>query len=295
VVAAAAVALSGCDGGARAPDAQARPNASSAEVSVRFDVTQGNAPTVHVLAFRASVVTAPGGATPDVLGTVDPLAAAGPDQGCVLRDVDATTSALGARGAAIELEEMTGIGVGLGNGEALLRPFPRLFPDVATVVGGVVAEVGPQPLAALPEHVSLYSADVELPVADLSVPAAPRITAVNGTAPAAAPAGPLRVDTQEALAVTVVGAAGGLVELRPFGATVAAACAIPSAAAPEAVVTVARPLLARLLAAAGAAGNRNVAASLEVARRSRIRQAFGAPATRISVEVRTSTVLELRP
>src|SRR6185369_15326995 len=103
------------------------------------------------------VVTAPGGAPPDVLGTVDPLAAAGPDQGCALRDVDATTSALGARGAAIELEEMTGIGVGLGNGEALLRPFPRLFPDVATVVGGVVAEVGPQTLGALPEHVSLYS------------------------------------------------------------------------------------------------------------------------------------------
>src|SRR5882672_9129798 len=133
-----AVVLMGCDGGSRAPDAQARASAESGEVSVRFDVSPGTDTTVHVIAFRATV-SAQIPVRLDVLGTVDPLATAAPLQGCAVRDVDAATKALGAQGAAIELQEITGIGVGLGEGEALLRPFPRLFPDVATVIGGVVA------------------------------------------------------------------------------------------------------------------------------------------------------------
>src|SRR4051794_7504140 len=119
------VALAACDGASRAPDARARSSAETAEVSVRFDVSPGKTASVHVLAFRASVSAfgAPpalrpaGGALdqpqPDVLGTVDPLGASAPEQGCVLRDVALATSALGARGATIELEEMSGIGVGL--------------------------------------------------------------------------------------------------------------------------------------------------------------------------------------
>jgi hypothetical protein len=284
-----AAASGACDGSTRAPDAQARASAESAEVSVRFDVSAGKETTVHVIAFRATV-SAPGGVRADVLGTVDPLATAAPLQGCAVRDVDAATRALGTQGAAIELEEMTGIGVGLGDGEALLRPFPRLFPDVATVIGGVVAEVGPQPVAALPDRVSLYTAETELPLADIAVPSAPRIVAVDGVAPVAA----MRVDAQEALAVTVAGAAGGLLELRPYGATVAVACAIPASALPETIVTVPRALLGFVVGASGRGAGSSVAASLEVARRTRLRQALTSP-TRVSVEVRAATLVELRP
>jgi hypothetical protein len=291
--AAACLAASGCDGGARAPDARARPSAESAEVSVRFDVSPGKAPTVQVLAFRASVSPGTGPDGLDVLGTVDPLAAAAPESGCVLRDVDVLTSTLDTRGASIELEEMTGVGVGLDGAETLLRPSPRLYPDVAAVVGGVVTEVGPQPVTALPERVSLYTADVELPVAELALPAAPSIAALNGMAPAAT----MRLDGQEPLAVAVTGGAGGVVELRPFGATVVAACAVPPTAGSEALVIIPRLLVARVLGASSrkAVPGGAVAASIEVARRSRLRQALGAAATRISVEVRSAITAELRP
>jgi hypothetical protein len=289
-----AAVLSGgaaCDAASRAPDAHARPNAESAEVSVRFDVSPGKPATVQVLAFRAQVSAPPELARPDVLGTVDPLAAAVPAQGCVVRDVDVTTSALAASGASIELVEMTGIGIGLGEGAPLLRPFPRLYPDVAAVVGGIVAEVGAQPLVALPERVSLYSADSELPVAELAVPGVPRITAVDGAAPAPS----MRIDPRDGLVVGVAGGAGGLLELRPFGATVSVACGIPMTTPAEATVVVPRPLLAYLMGASARAASRTaVGASLEIARRTRLQQALGATATRISVEVRATTTVELR-
>ena len=105
----------------------------------------------------------------------------------------------------------------------LVRPFPRLFPDVAAVVGGVVAEAGPQPLAAMPEHVSLYSADSELAIAELAVPALPRLLTVNGVAPTAG----ARVETISGIALSLGAAAGAIVELRPFGATVAVTCTVP--------------------------------------------------------------------
>ena len=57
---------------------------------------------------------------------------------------------------------------------------------------------------ALPEHVSLFSADSELPVAELAVPALPKLLAINGSAPAAG----LRVDASGGLTLSL-GAAGG--------------------------------------------------------------------------------------
>ena len=84
-----------------------------------------------------------------------------------MHDVDLTASALRTTGGSIDLEELGGVGVGLGASNApadtVIRPFPRVYPDVGGIVGGVVAEAGPQPLAALPEHVSLYSPATELP------------------------------------------------------------------------------------------------------------------------------------
>ena len=90
----------GCDGGGRMPDAQTQPAAYSAELSVRFEVSPDRPATVSVLGFRA----ASAGPETDVLGLVDPLAAAAPDQGCVLRDVDLSNRALATRGSSVDLE-----------------------------------------------------------------------------------------------------------------------------------------------------------------------------------------------
>jgi hypothetical protein len=175
--------VAGCEGGSRAPDAQARANAESSEVSVRFDISPSRETTVQVLAFRATVSALQEMGRPDVLGTVDPLAATGPPQGCMARDVDVANRILSARGASIELEELTGVGIGLGDGATLLRPSPQLYPDVAAGVGGIVAQVGPQPVAVLPDRVSLFTADTELPVAELAVPAAPHVTSTTAPRP----------------------------------------------------------------------------------------------------------------
>jgi hypothetical protein len=287
---AAGLLVAACDGGTHAPDAQTSISATSAELSIRFDIAGDQPPTVSVLGFRAATA---GPDEPDVLGLVDPLSAAAPDQGCALRDVDEATSALVARGSSIDLEELSGVGVGFGPTDPtlpLLRPFPRVFPDVAGVVGGVVAEVGPQPLGALPERLSLYSADAELAIAELAVPALPRLSTVNGIAPSAG----ARVETTSGLALSLGAAAGAIVELRPFGATVAVTCTVPSNASTEAIVVIPRALLVHLLSVRASAP-RGVAASLELARRVRIREPLTAGGARVSIEVRSALALELRP
>lgn len=282
----------GCEGSARPPDAQARANAESSEISVRFDVDPARETTVQVLAFRATVSAAQDPLRPDVLGTVDPLAAAAPSQGCVVRDVDVAHRQLVARGTSIELEELTGIGIGIGDSSTLLRPSAQIYPDVASVVGGVVAQVGPLPVALLPDRISLFTADTELPVAELAVPAAPRVVSVDGALPSAG----MRVETQEAMVATVAGGAGGVLELRPYGATAAVACAIPGAGgAADAVVIVPRSLLAQVVSVPGVnPATSGVAASLEVARRARILYLAG-NGIRVSVEARSTTTVELRP
>jgi len=304
-VCACGVALASCGEVPRTVDAQAAPSTQSAEVSIRFDVSGGRSPTVQVLAFRATTTaTLSGGAAaaewrPDVLGIVDPLAAASPEQGCALRDIDLATTALMIRGGSIELQELTGIGVGLGGeglpaAATLLRPFPRLYPDVATVVGGVVAETGPHALASLPDHVTLFTADSDLPVANLAVPAAPRLIAFNGALIDASAPAP-RLDAQDGLAVTVAGGAGGRIELRPFGATIAAACAIPTNAPAEAVVTIPRAFIAQLARAMGGPSGAPFSASIELAHRASLRPSLSAAGARISVEVRSAATVELRP
>jgi hypothetical protein len=280
----------GCDGGGHAPDAQTTISATTAELSIRFDVTGDKPPTVSVLGFRAATAGPDG---EDVLGLVDPLSAAAPDQGCVLRDVDEAASALGARGSSIDLEELSGVGVGFGPADPvvpLVRPFPRVFPDVAGVVGGVVAEAGPQSLAAMPEYVTLYSADSELAIAELAVPALPRLSTVNGIVPTVGG----RVETTSGLALSLAAAAGAIVELRPFGATVAVTCSVPTNASTEAIVVIPRALLVHLLAARPSATSA-VAASIEVARRVQIREPLAAGGARVSIEVRAALALELRP
>jgi hypothetical protein len=286
VVLAGVVAASGCEGESRPPDPTVQVSVPSAELSVRFDVAEGRPPSVSVLGFRAS---ATGTYTPDVLGLVDPLWTAAPDQGCALHDVDQAVSTLSARGSSVDLEELSGVGVGVGPGEPLVRPFPRLFPDVAGVVGGVVAEAAPQPLAAVPERLNVYGAESELPVAEVSVPSLPRLLAANGAAPTAG----MRIDTAEGLTLSLGNAAGAIVELRPYGATVAVSCAVAPNASTEALVTIPRALLAHLAHTRGR--NRSVPVSIEVARRARAREPLAGTGARISVEVRSAMAAELRP
>ena len=296
--AAVLVAAAACDGGPRVPDASVVPSALTAEVSVRFDVNPQRPANVSVLAFRAAIT---GIERADVLGIVDPLAATEPDRDCALRDVDLSANALMARGGSIELQEMTGIGIGLGGGNMLLRPFPRLYPDVATVVGGVVAEAGPLALTALPERLTLLTAASELPIEELAVPTAPRVLGVNGAALAGGNRVDAPLDTAHGLSLTVAGGPGTTIEIRPFGATVAVSCSLGPAALPEATFTVPRALLAHLFgghavrAGLAVGGPITIPASLDAVRRSRVRNSFVGIPTRFSVEVRSSTTVELRP
>ena len=287
----------GCDGGAHVPDANTQPAAYSAELSVRFEVSADRPATVSVLGFRAAAA----GPEADVLGLVDPLAAAAPDQGCILRDVDLANRALVTRGSSVDLEELGGVGVGLGAAgspstpSTIVRTFPRVYPDVAGVVGGVVGEAVPQPIASVPEHVSLLSADSELPVGELAVPALPKLLAINGSAPAAGQ----RVEINGGLTLSLGAAGGSLVELRPFGATVVVSCGIPANASTEALVTVPRALLAHLRPVdstlATAAATNGVPVSIEVARRVHAREPLVTSGARVSVEVRSTLAVELRP
>jgi hypothetical protein len=282
VLVGAAALVGGCDGGTRVPDARAQQSAYSSELSVRFETGADKATTVSVLGFSAA---AAGTEDADVLGMVDPLAAEAPDQGCVLRDADVAARVLGGRGGAIDLQELPGVGVELPAPEALLNPFPRVYPDVAGVVSGVVAEAA-RPLASIPDRISLRLSGAELPIAELAVPTLPTLLSINGAAPA--PGG--RVDAADGLTVTLGEPAGALVELRPFGATVAISCTVPSNASTEASLTVPRSLLAHL-----SPGGAALPVSIEVARRLRTRTPLVTPETRVSVEVRSTMAVELHP
>ena len=278
-----------CDGGGRMPDAQTQPAAYSAELSVRFEVSPDRPATVSVLGFRAAAA----GPETDVLGLVDPLAAAAPDQGCVLRDVDLDEPRAGDPG---QLRRSRGAGRRRGRpgrGRALDRDpdLPAGLSRRRGVVGGVVGEAAPQPITSLPEHVSLISPDSELPVAELAVPALPKLLAINGSAPAAG----MRVDGSGGLSLSLAAAGGSFIELRPFGATVVVSCAVPSNASTESVVSIPRALLAHLRAPDAAANGGNVGLSVEVARRVRVREPLVTAGTRVSVEVRSTLAVELRP
>ena len=97
------------------------------------------------------------------------------------------------------------MGVGLGASGApqtVIRTFPRVYPDVAGVVGGVVGEAAPQPIAGAARARQPVLAPIpSSPVAELAVPALPKLLAINGSAPAAG----LRVDTSGGLTLSLGG------------------------------------------------------------------------------------------
>jgi hypothetical protein len=154
------------------------------------------------------------------------------------------------------------------------------------------------PLVNLPERVGLLTAASELPLEELGVPAAPRIASVNG-APLTAGA---KLDARDGLTILVLGGSGTVVELRPFGATVAIACAVPETTVGESTIVVPRPLVARLSGGAGTppgavgiAVGPVIPASLDVLSRAHVRVTPFAMSSRLSIEVRAATAVEIRP
>ena len=283
----------GCDGTPRAMDASAAPSARMSAVAVRLDATNDKQPMLSALAFRAafSGVTAT-----DVLGLVDPLSTASPARDCQLRDLDSGPAALAAHGDGIELEELAGVGVQLAEMPAAIHPSPRLYPDVAPAIGGVVSEAGPLALGAWPAQLRITTGatpETEPVDALITVPTPTRVTSVNGIVPstgASVAVGP--TDLNIGLGA---GAGESAVELRPFGATVALVCKVPfdvTGASPASFV-VPHQLIAALIAASGAAPGGGVAASLDLVRRQSGESALAS--TRIAVEVRASSLVELRP
>jgi hypothetical protein len=273
--------LLACETGAHMRDGAVPVTQRFAEVSVRLDVPSTGAPALSVLAFRANVTDRSG---TDVLGVVDPLVAPAPDGPCELRDVAGQARALRAQGGEVNLEELSGVSVSADPNSPGLRPAPRVYPPFAEVVGGVIAEAGPVDIAEVPQVLAL-----ELPGPAnrparvvLNTPGVPRVLDQNQLPMASGS----RLDASGDLVLRVTGPERTFLEIRPYGAPVALACA-PSAGG---LVVVSHDLLARMAAAAG-----GVPVSLEAVWRESRMVGAASPPTRVSVEMRSSTVVDLRP
>ncbi len=290
-----ALAGMGCDSSPRARDAAAAPlEQHISEIAVRIDAPAGGAPSLSALAFRATAVGLP---VDQVLAVVDPLATPMPEARCELRDAAFGPRALRAAGGTVELEDFGNLALSLTDGGAALHLAPRIYPDYASVVAGVVGEMGPVDLLAVPGIVTVAAVSAQglgqaqgqglgqglVSRIPLTIRDTPRFLTGAGE-----PLGPAAAfDANGDLSLQVTGPAGRtFVELRPFGATLAIACPV----GPAGRVTISAEMVDRL----GPVG-RTVPASLDaISRESQIVTLAG-QATHLSVEVRTSTVLELRP
>ena len=285
----------GCDGTPPAMDAATSTSEHLSAISLRVDALPDKQPTLSVLGFRATFSGVPAG---DVLGLVDPLSGASPARDCQLRDIDSAAAALAATGKGIELEELSGVGVSMINAATTFRTSPRLFPDVAPAIGGVVSEAGPISLSDWPALVRVAGGS-DAAGRTFAVPSPGRVATVNGTAPIANSSVVVAGDLN--LTFVAAGAGENTVELRPFGATVALICRLPASSKPAAdpatvdtlAFVVSRPLLRSLVTAAGGATDGAMAASLDVVRRPEGDATVAD--THVAVEARTSILVELHP
>jgi hypothetical protein len=252
----------------------AAPREKVAQVSVRIEAPSGGAPAVSVLAFRATLT----GVSGDVLGVIDPLVASAPGR-CDLYDVAASTRALRAQGGTVDLEELSNVSLAVGADGAALRPTPRVYPQLAAAVGGVIGEAGPLDLPALPETIDLVLPGEASPV-PLKIEGVPRLLDQNGEALVAK----TRLDRTHDLQLTISGPARSFLEIRPFGASRYLACP----AGPGGQVIVPRELLEKLTTSGG-----HGAVSFEAVWRDG-RTLAGTVPTRLAIETRSSAVLDLR-
>lgn len=273
--------LLGCETGPHMRDGAVPVTQRVAEVSIRLDVPTTGAPALSALAFRADVTDR---SAIDVLGVVDPLVAPPPDGPCELRDVAGQARALRAQGGTVNLEELSGVSVTSGPDGPGLRPAPRVYPPLAEVVAGVIAEAGPVDIAEVPQTLSLdLPGPADRPAnVILTVPGAPRVLDRN-QAPLATGS---RLDASGDLVLQVTGPERTFLEIRPYGAPVAVACSVGAGG----LVVVSHDLLVRMAAAAG-----GVPVSLEAVWRESRAVVAAVPPTRVSVEVRSSTMVDLRP
>ena len=269
-----------CEGGSHGKDASPTTSQRLSQVSVRLDLPSGGAPSVSVLAFRAEAIDM---AASDVLGAVDPLVSPAPDSACELRDVAGTARAVRAQGGSLNLQELGGVALQV-TAEDSLHPAPRVYPPLADVVGGVIAEAGPHDLGQVPDSLTLAvpTKGDEHATVRLALPRAPSVSDSSG-----APLdGRSTLSMKGDLVLQVEGPPRTFLEIRPFGAPSAIACAVTSSG----WVVGPHDLLTKLVATAGRAP-----VSFEaVWREYRLVQA-GSEATRVSFEARSSAVLELRP
>jgi hypothetical protein len=270
----------GCDAGSHGKDASASTSQRLAQVSVRLDFPSGSAAAVSMLAFRAEAIDVASG---DVLGAVDPLVAPPPESACELRDVAGTARALRAQGGTVSLRELGGVMLAV-DGDHGLRPALRVYPPRADVVAGVIGEAGPLDLSEVPRTFTLAVAGRTEPPSrlELVVPPVPSVLDNEGA--------PLDSHTSMSikhdLVLRVSGPARTFLEIRPFGAPSAIACAVSTGG----WVVVPHDLLAKLVATAGRAP-----VSFEAVWREDRFLVAGSDPTRVSFEARSSAVLDLRP
>lgn len=271
----------GCESGSRAKDASATSSQRMAQVSVRLDLPTSGAPSLSVLAFRAEAVDV---AASDVLGAVDPLVSSAPESACELRDVAGTARTVRAQGGSLSLQELDGVTLQVSDEQAL-HPVPRVYPPLAEVVAGVIAEAGPLDLGQLPEALTLAipTSTNEHAVLKLSLPTLPSVSD-GSEAPLD---GHSAMSTKGDLVLRVVGPARTYLEIRPFGAPSAIACAVSSSG----WVVVPHDLVMKLVTAAG----QHAPVSFEAVWRENRSLQAGGENMRVSFEARSSAVLELRP
>jgi hypothetical protein len=269
-----------CDASPHGKDASTMSSQRMAQVSVRVDLPAGTAPAVSVLAFRAEATEVP---SADVLGTVDPLVTPAPESSCELREVGGPARALRAQGGGVSLQELDGVAVQVTT-EKVLRAKPRVYPPLADVVSGVIAEAGPYDLEQLPESfmLSLPVKGDEPASLRLTLPAHPQVADSNEVPLDSRSTMSMKGD----LVLHVAGPPHTFLEIRPFGAPSAIACAVPSSG----WVVVPHDLLAKLIDRAGRAP-----VSFEAVWRENRQVSAGSEPTRVSFEARSSAVLELKP
>jgi hypothetical protein len=270
------LAALGCETPTR-PDAAAPSSPQIAELTVRLDAPNDGAPSVSALAYRAAM-----SGIEDVRAVVDPLMAPAPavETGCLLRDVAGPARSLGVRGGSVELDALSTLTVDLGGGQPHLRLAPRPYPDLASVVGGVVSEANPVALDAAPATLAIVDPANRREL--VAVPEVPRLLDVDAAALPASASFPGRSD----LVLGVSGDRPAFVELRPFGATWALACTVGA----DRRVVVPAAEIARLMNRSG-----QVPVSVEAVARDARWLTLGGSQVRLTLEVRSSSVVELRP
>jgi len=266
-----------CDGAERPADASSPATAESVSVAVRIDGRAGATPSASFLAFRGATATM---TEAEILASVDPLFAAPPTAGCVVRALDANSATLLARSASVELSALTQLTLTIDGG-APIRPVPSVYPDLAGIASGIVAEAGPFILQNAPKTLAMRF-DTDSSATSTELPALPTATGADGETLTEGS----RLDVSKDHLLQIVGPSGAFVEIRPFGTTEWLACTANA----DGKVLLPGAALQRLARFAGA-----IPVSLDVVwRDQRVTTVEGiANRINVSVELRSSALVGL--